>query len=332
MKQGIQEFIYNLNVPSRWGTQTPFTNLTFDWICPDDLKDKVPLVGGKEVDFTYGDLQKEMDMLNRAYIEVMTEGDAKGRVFTFPIPTYNITKDFPWHSENAMRLFEMAAKYGLPYFQNFVNSDLKPAMIRSMCCRLQLDLRELLKRGNSLFGSAEQTGSIGVVTINCARLGYLYKDNEEALINRLVELMNFAKVSLEIKRKVIQQYMDNGLFPFTKRYLGTLRNHFSTIGVNGINEMIRNFTDDKHNITTPYGHAMAVRLLDKFVRCCSNSKLKRGICTILKQLRQKEQPTVLQKKIKRGIRIFCRPGLRTNLTIRTPVSCPSILPKMLFRR
>lgn len=263
VKQGIQEFIYNLNVPSRWGTQTPFTNLTFDWVCPDDLKDKVPLIGGEEVNFTYGELQKEMDMINRAYIEVMTEGDAKGRIFTFPIPTYNITKDFPWHSENAMRLFEMAAKYGLPYFQNFVNSDLKPAMIRSMCCRLQLDLRELLKRGNSLFGSAEQTGSIGVVTINCARLGYLYKDNEEALINRLVELMNFAKTSLEIKRKVIQQYMDNGLFPFTKRYLGTLRNHFSTIGVNGINEMIRNFTDDKHNITTPYGHAMAIRLLDK---------------------------------------------------------------------
>lgn len=263
VKQGIQEFIYNLNVPSRWGTQTPFTNLTFDWVCPDDLKDKIPLVGGKEVDFTYGDLQEEMDMINRAYIEVMTEGDAKGRIFTFPIPTYNLTKDFPWHSKNAMRLFEMTAKYGLPYFQNFVNSDLKPAMIRSMCCRLQLDLRELLKRGNSLFGSAEQTGSIGVVTINCARLGYLYKGNEEALINRLVELMNYAKMSLEIKRKVIQQYMDNGLFPFTKRYLGTLRNHFSTIGVNGINEMIRNFTDDQHDITTEYGHAMAVRLLDK---------------------------------------------------------------------
>ena len=172
-----------------------------------------------------------MDMLNRAYIKVMTEGEAKGRVFTFPIPTYNITKDFPWESENAKYLFEMTAKYGLPYFQNFVNSDLKPAMVRSMCCRLQLDLRELLKRGNSLFGSAEQTGSIGVVTINCARLGYLYKGNEEALFNRLIELMNYAKTSLEIKRKVVQLYMDNGLFPFTKRYLGTLRNHFSTIGV-----------------------------------------------------------------------------------------------------
>ena len=262
VKQCIQEFIYNLNVPSRWGTQTPFTNLTFDWVCPEDLKNRVPVIGGKEVDFCYGDLQREMDMINRAYIEVMTEGDAKGRVFTFPIPTYNMTKDFPWESENAKRLFEMTAKYGLPYFQNFVSSDLKPDMVRSMCCRLQLDLRELLKRGNSLFGSAEQTGSIGVVTINCARLGYLYKGNEEGLIARMKELMNYAKTSLEIKRKVVQMYMDNGLFPYTKRYLGTLRNHFSTIGVNGINEMIRNFTNDEHNIATEYGRKMAIRFLD----------------------------------------------------------------------
>ena len=262
VKQFIQEFIYNLNVPSRWGTQTPFTNITFDWVCPDDLKKSIPLVGGKEVDFTYGDLQKEMDMLNKAYLEVVMEGDSKGRVFTFPIPTYNITKDFPWESENAALLFELTAKYGLPYFQNYVNSDLTPAMVRSMCCRLQLDLRELLKRGNSLFGSAEQTGSIGVVTINCARLGYVYKGNEEALYKRLDELMQLAKTSLEIKRKIIQMYMDNGLFPYTKRYLGTLRNHFSTIGVNGINEMIRNFTNDTNDITTKYGHDMAVRFLD----------------------------------------------------------------------
>jgi ribonucleoside-triphosphate reductase len=263
VKQCIQELIYSLNVPSRWGTQTPFTNLTFDWVCPDDLKNVIPLIGGKEVNFTYGDLQKEMDTINRAYIEVMTEGDSKGRVFTFPIPTYNITKDFPWESENAVLMFEMTAKYGLPYFQNFVNSDLTPSMVRSMCCRLQLDLRELLKRGNSLFGSAEQTGSVGVVTINCARLGYVYKGNEEALLNRLLELMNYAKNSLEIKRKVVQTYMDNGLFPFTKRYLGTLRNHFSTIGVNGINEMIRNFSNDQHDITTEYGHNMAIRFLDR---------------------------------------------------------------------
>lgn len=263
VKQNIQEFIYNLNVPSRWGTQTPFTNLTFDWTCPDDLKNNVPLIGGKEVDFTYGDLQKEMDMINRAYIEVMTEGDSNGRVFTFPIPTYNITDDFPWESENAKLLFEMTAKYGLPYFQNFVNSDLKPSMVRSMCCRLQLDLRELLKRGNSLFGSAEQTGSIGVVTINCARLGYVFKHNEEGLFNRIIELMNFAKTSLEIKRKIIQGYMNDGLYPYTKRYLGTLRNHFSTIGVNGLNEMILNFTDGSEDITTKWGHEFALKFLDK---------------------------------------------------------------------
>ena len=263
VKQEIQEFIYNLNVPSRWGSQAPFTNLTFDWVCPKDLRDNIPLVGGKEVDFTYGDLQKEMDMLNRAFMEVMLAGDYKGRVFTFPIPTYNITKDFNWDSENADLLFGMTARYGLPYFQNYVNSDLDPASIRSMCCRLQLDLRELLKRGNSLFGSAEQTGSLGVVTINCARLGYLYKGNWDAMIARLFELMEYAKKSLEIKRKVIQLYMDNGLFPYTKRYLGRLKNHFSTIGVNGINEMIRNFTNDEHDITSEYGHDMALKFLDK---------------------------------------------------------------------
>jgi ribonucleoside-triphosphate reductase len=262
VKQYIQELIYNLNVPSRWGTQTPFTNLTFDWVCPEDLRDQVPIIGGKECDFTYGDLKAEMEMINRAYIEVMMTGDAKGRVFTFPIPTYNITPDFDWNTPNADLLFEMTAKYGLPYFQNFLNSELKPNMIRSMCCRLQLDLRELLKRGNGLFGSAEQTGSLGVVTINCARLGYLYKGNWEALMGRLDELMELAKNSLEIKRKVIQRHMDNGLFPYTKRYLGTLRNHFSTIGVNGINEMIRNFSGDTHDITTPEGHQMAVKLLD----------------------------------------------------------------------
>ena len=260
--QSIQELIYNLNVPSRWGTQTPFTNLTFDWTCPDDLKDQHPVIAGEEMPFTYGDCKREMDMINRAYIEVMTKGDAKGRVFTFPIPTYNITPDFDWDSENADRLFAMTAKYGLPYFQNFINSELKPNMIRSMCCRLQLDLRELLKRGNGLFGSAEQTGSLGVVTINCARLGYLFKGNEKGLFDRLDHLLDLAKTSLEIKRKVIQRHIDQGLFPYTKRYHGTLRNHFSTSGVNGINECIRNFTNDEHDITDDWGHAFALKLLD----------------------------------------------------------------------
>ncbi len=262
VRQSMQELVYNLNVPSRWGTQTPFTNLTFDWVCPEDLREQVPVIGGEEMPFAYGDLQAEMDMINRAYIEVMMQGDAKGRAFTFPIPTYNITRDFDWAHPNTERLFEMTAKYGLPYFQNFLNSDLEPNMVRSMCCRLQLDLRELLKRGNGLFGSAEQTGSLGVVTLNCARLGYLFKGDEAALLARTDELLTLGKDSLEIKRKLIQQLMDAGLFPYTRRYLGTLRNHFSTLGVNGINEMIRNFSDDAHDITTPWGEAFAVRFLD----------------------------------------------------------------------
>jgi len=262
VKQYLQELIYNLNVPSRWGTQTPFTNLTFDWVCPEDLRQQVPVIAGEEMSFCYGELQTEMDLINRAYIEIMSEGDAKGRVFTFPIPTYNITPDFPWNSGNSELLFAMTAKYGLPYFQNFINSELKPNMVRSMCCRLQLDLRELLKRGNGLFGSAEQTGSIGVVTINCARLGYLNPGDENGLLQRLDQLLELARNSLEIKRKVVQRHMDAGLFPYTKRYLGTLRNHFSTIGVNGINEMVRNFTQDQHHIADPYGRALACRLLD----------------------------------------------------------------------
>ena len=210
VRQCMQEMIYNLNVPSRWGTQTPFTNLTFDWVCPEDLREQVPVIGGEEMPFAYGDLQAEMDLINRAYIDVMTTGDAKGRVFTFPIPTYNITPDFPWESENAGRLFAMTAKYGLPYFQNFINSELKPNMVRSMCCRLQLDLRELLKRGNGLFGSAEQTGSVGVVTVNCARLGYLHAGDEAALLDALGRLLELGNESLEVKRKLIQRHYEIG--------------------------------------------------------------------------------------------------------------------------
>jgi ribonucleoside-triphosphate reductase len=259
----MQQMLHFIGTPSRWGTQTPFINFTFDWVCPEDLRGKNPIIGGKEVtDFTYGDLQEEMNMINRAFIECMTEGDAKGRLFTFPIPTYNITKDFPWDDPNTDLLFDMTAKYGIPYFQNFVNSDLNPTDVRSMCCRLQLDLRELLKRGGGLFGSGEQTGSIGVVTINCARLGYVHKGNEEALFERANELMELAKQSLEMKRKTVQRYMDGGLYPFSKRYLGSLRSHFSTIGVNGINEMIRNFTNDKEDITTKFGQDFALRFLD----------------------------------------------------------------------
>ncbi|WP_349897861.1 ribonucleoside triphosphate reductase [Parafrigoribacterium soli] len=263
LRQQMQELIYNLNVPSRWGMQTPFTNLTFDWVCPEDLREQVPVIGGVAQDFSYGELAEEMAMINRAYIDVMTAGDATGRVFTFPIPTYNITEDFDWDSENAERLFAMTAKYGTPYFQNFINSELKPNQIRSMCCRLQLDLRELQKRGNGLFGSAEQTGSLGVVTINCARLGYLHWGDEQELLAALDRLLELARDSLELKRTVIDGLITDGLFPYTKRYLGAgLRNHFSTIGVNGVNEMIRNFSGGAHDITTELGHAMAIRLLD----------------------------------------------------------------------
>lgn len=262
VEQAIQELVYNLNVPSRWGSQTPFTNFTFDWVCPEDLREKHPIIAGEEQPFTYGDLKEEMAMINKAYITVMMKGDIKGRPFTFPIPTYNMTPDFPWEEENTELLFEMTAKYGMPYFQNFINSVLKPGQIRSMCCRLQLDLRQLLAKGNGLFGSAEQTGSVGVVTFNCARLGYVYKGDEAGLFSRVDELMNIARTSLEIKRKVIQRLIDNGLFPFTKRYLGTLRNHFSTIGVNGINEMIRNYTNDEHDITDEWGQAFAEKFLD----------------------------------------------------------------------
>ncbi|SDD43048.1 ribonucleoside-triphosphate reductase class III catalytic subunit [Cupriavidus sp. YR651] len=262
VRQAMQELVFNLNVPSRWGTQTPFTNLTFDWTCPQDLAGQVPYIAGEEMPFSYGDLQPEMDMINRAYIEVMMQGDARGRAFTFPIPTYNITRDFDWDHPNAAQLFEMTARYGLPYFQNFVNSDLEPHMVRSMCCRLQLDLRELLKRGNGLFGSAEQTGSVGVVTVNCARLGHLHRGDEAGLLAALDCLLALGRDVLEDKRRVVQHYIDEGLYPYTRRYLGTLRNHFSTLGVNGINEMIRNFSDDADDITSPAGHAMAIRVLD----------------------------------------------------------------------
>jgi ribonucleoside-triphosphate reductase len=262
VEQGMQEFVFNLNVPSRWGTQTPFTNLTFDWVCPEDLRNTPALIGGRESGMCYGELEKEMGMINRAYLRVMSRGDALQRLFTFPIPTYNITEDFPWESDNAQLLFEVTAKYGLPYFQNFLNSELQPNMVRSMCCRLQLDLRELLKRGNGLFGSAEQTGSIGVVTINAARLGHLFAGDEEGLMSRLDYLLDLSCESLEIKRRVIQENMDRGLYPFTKRYLGTLRNHFSTVGINGVNECIRNYTRDAENIATPFGRSFALRILD----------------------------------------------------------------------
>ncbi|MCK4635295.1 MAG: ribonucleoside triphosphate reductase [Candidatus Moranbacteria bacterium] len=260
--QSVQSFVFNLNIPSRWGNQTPFTNITLDWTCPEDLKEKRLLLGGKPFKYTFGELKKEMDIVNKAFIKVMTNGDAKGRTFTFPIPTYNITKDFDWDDQKVLPLFEMTAKYGTPYFQNFINSDLNPSDVRSMCCRLQLDLKELRKRGGGLFGSAEMTGSVGVVDVNIARIGYTFAGDKEGFFARIKELMELGKTSLEIKRKVIQKWMDRGLFPYTKRYLGKLDSHFSTIGVNGINEAIRNFTKDKENITTEYGQEFAKEVLD----------------------------------------------------------------------
>jgi ribonucleoside-triphosphate reductase len=302
VKKAIKSFVYNLNVPSRWG-QSPFTNITIDWTVPSDLKDQIPTyedqhlfknflsnktLGDKAkkrgIDklekLTYKDFQKEMNIINKAYYEVMTEGDKTGQPFTFPIPTVNITEDFDWYGENVDVLLENSAKIGSSYFQNFVGSQYmfndsgekvenpdayKPGAVRSMCCRLQLDLRELLKRGNGLFGSAEMTGSIGVVTINMARLGYLYKDNKEALYTNIERLLNISYSSLEKKRFVVDQLFKDGLYPYTQRYLKGFNNHFSTIGINGLNEMIRNYTNDKDDISTPFGENMATEILD-FIR------------------------------------------------------------------
>ncbi len=259
VKQGIQQFVFNLNVASRWGGQTPFTNLTLDWTVPEDLGEEQAIVGGRLLDEKYGEYQREMDLINRAFLEVMMEGDMTGRVFTFPIPTYNITKDFDWDNKNAELLFEMTAKYGLPYFQNFVRSDLNPSDVRSMCCRLQLDLRELRKKTGGLFGFGESTGSIGVVTINMSRLGYLSK-NQQEFFQRLGRLMAIAKNSLEIKRKLVKRNMEEGLLPYTKRYLDTLDNHFSTIGLIGMNEACLNLLGK--DIATAEGKKLALQVLD----------------------------------------------------------------------
>ena len=236
VKQCIQSFIYGVNTPSRWGTQSPFTNITLDWTVPNDLAELNCIVGGKEVDFKYKDCKKEMDMINKAFIEIMVEGDAHGRGFQYPIPTYSITRNFDWsETENNKLLFEMTAKYGTPYFSNYINSDMEPSDVRSMCCRLRLDLRELRKKSGGFFGSGESTGSVGVVTINMPRIAYL-SDNKEEFMRRLDKLMDISARSLKIKRTVITKLLDNGLYPYTKRYLGTFNNHFSTIGLVGMNE------------------------------------------------------------------------------------------------
>ena len=272
VKQGMQEFIFNMNVPSRWGNQTPFTNLTFDLVCPNDLANKEALIGGKPSGIIYGQLQREMDMVNKAYLEVMLEGDSSGRIFPFPIPTYNITKEFQWDGEIPDLLFSLAAKYGLPYFQNFLNSDMDPSDVRSMCCRLRLDLTELKRRGGGLFGSAEQTGSIGVVTINLPRIGLIASETIapwDAAYSILNNRLNQAKEVLESRRKFVEEMMEKGLYPYTKRYLGTFRNHFSTIGIIGMHEFLQNMACD-YDDTTPgmcnRGDRVSAAALMHFIR------------------------------------------------------------------
>lgn len=276
VKQCIQSFIYGVNTPSRWGTQAPFTNITLDWTVPKDLKDLPAIVGGKEMPFTYGDCKKEMDMINKAFIEIMIEGDANGRGFQYPIPTYSITRDFDWsETENNKLLFEMTAKYGTPYFSNYINSDMEPSDVRSMCCRLRLDLRELRKKSGGFFGSGESTGSVGVVTINLPRIAYLAKD-EADFYNRLDKLMDIAARSLKTKRTVITQLLDNGLYPYTKRYLGSFANHFSTIGLIGMNEAGLNAKWLRADLTNTKVQAFAKEVLDHMRERLSDYQEKYG--------------------------------------------------------
>lgn len=259
VKQNIQQLVFSLNIPSRWGSQAPFVNKTFDLTVPEDKKNQPALVGGKLQYFTYGECQKEIDMINKAFLEIMMKGDWKNAIFNFPIPTYNITKDFNYDSEVAELLWKATARYGIPYFSNFVNSDMNPSDVRSMCCRLRLDLSKLERRHGGLFGAGDKTGSIGVVTINLPKIGYLSKTEEE-YFNRLDKLLKIAKDSLDIKRNIIQDYMDKGLFPYIKRYLGTLKNHFSTIGIIGMHESLINFMDK--SLDTKEGYDFANKIMD----------------------------------------------------------------------
>ena len=262
VKKCIESFIYGVNTPSRWGTQAPFSNITLDWTVPDDMANMPAIVGGKEMDFTYGDCKKEMDMINKAFIETMIEGDANGRGFQYPIPTYSITKDFDWSdTENNRLLFEMTSKYGTPYFSNYINSDMQPSDVRSMCCRLRLDLRELRKKTGGFFGAGESTGSVGVVTINIPRIAYLARD-EQDFYERLDHMMDVAARSLKVKREVITKLLDGGLYPYTKRYLGTFANHFSTIGLIGMNEACLNAKWIRKDLVSSEGQKFTKEVLN----------------------------------------------------------------------
>ncbi len=276
VKKCIQSFVYGVNIPSRWGTQAPFSNITLDWVVPNDLAELNAIVGGEEQDFKYKDCKKEMDMINKAFIETMIQGDANGRGFQYPIPTYSITSDFDWsETENNKLLFEMTAKYGTPYFSNYINSDMEPSDVRSMCCRLRLDLRELRKKSGGFFGSGESTGSIGVVTINMPRLAYIAKD-EKDFYARLDKMMDISARSLKIKRDVISNLLENGLYPYTKRYLDNLDNHFSTIGLVGMNEACLNANWIKANLTEEKARKFAVDVLNHMRNRLSDYQEKYG--------------------------------------------------------
>ena len=276
VKKSIESFIYGVNTPSRWGTQAPFSNITLDWTVPADLAEQKCIVGGREMDFTYGDCKKEMDMVNKAFLEIMIEGDANGRGFQYPIPTYSITRDFDWsETENNRLLFEMTSKYGTPYFSNYINSDMEPSDVRSMCCRLRLDLRELRKKSGGFFGSGESTGSIGVVTINMPRIAYLSADEKE-FYQRLDKIMDISARSLKIKRDVITKLLDEGLYPYTKRYLGTFENHFSTIGLVGMNEAGLNAKWLGKDMTSPETQKFTAQVLDHMRNRLSDYQEKYG--------------------------------------------------------
>lgn len=348
--KAVRSFVYNLNVPARWG-QSPFTNITIDWVVPEDLKDQIPTKNNEHLfkgltdtdlrekargrgaatleEMTYAHFQNEMDLINKAYYTVMTEGDANEQPFTFPIPTVNITEDFDWLGENTDLLFANTAKIGSSYFQNFIGSQYitdengqrvenpnayKLNAVRSMCCRLQLDLRELLKRGNGLFGSAEMTGSIGVVTINMARLGYLFKGDKPGLYQRLDQLLEIAKSTLEKKRKFIQEMYDRGLYPYTKRYLPFFRNHFSTIGVNGMNKCSSILRKEEKTLPRIKGLHLPSNYYTTSGTQSVNSRKRQAIYTIWKRLRRRGRHTVLPKKTRSDIRIFYRPG-KTKISI-----------------
>ena len=333
VKKCIESFIFGVNTPSRWGTQAPFSNITLDWIVPKDLANTPAIVGGKNADFTYGDCKAEMDMVNRAFIETMIEGDANGRGFQYPIPTYSITKDFDWsETENNKLLFEMASKYGTPYFSNYINSDMEPNDVRSMCCRLRLDLRELRKKSGGFFGSGESTGSIGVVTINMPRIAYL-SENEEEFYKRLDHMMDISARSLKTKRTVITKLMNEGLYPYTKRYLGTFENHFSTIGLVGMNEACLNASWIREDLTNEKAQTFTRDVLNHMRERLSDYQEMYGDLYNLEATPPSPLHTALQSTMSNAGPISSphRPRIAELLITRTALTFPSDIPRISSR-